>query len=81
MYGGTLGQEMISYNYGEKRVGWVKHPRLMFWILASSFVSEILAAGAIISLFLISHSTGVSPLVEFSNALGGVKVFTPARGG
>ena len=70
----------VTFKYddsGEKRVGWVKHPRLMFWILSSSFVSEILAAGAIISLFFISHSTGVSPLVEFSNALGGVKVFTP----
>ena len=85
VYGISMVSAMLLYfnmtfNYndsGEKRVGWVKHPRLMFWILASSFISEILAAGAVLSLFFTTHPSGIPPLVAFSNSLGGVDVFTP----
>ncbi|OWP56229.1 MAG: hypothetical protein B2I17_07010 [Thermoplasmatales archaeon B_DKE] len=70
----------ITFNYndaGEKRVGWIKYPGRMFWILASSFISEILAAGAIIALFFVTHTVNTPPLVVFSNYLGGVNTFTP----
>lgn len=62
----------------EKRIGWKKNKRFLFWILGASFISEWFLSAAIVFHFYVPVKPGgIANLVSFSNYLGGVNVFTP----
>lgn len=62
----------------EKRVGWVKHPGFMTYVLGSSFVAEWFIGAAIlfVSQSPVAGSNGLGNFGAFSNALGGVSYFS-----
>lgn len=55
-----------------KRLGWVKHPRFLFLILLTSFISEFFVSGTILFLIQPDRPPGFQAFVAFSALLGGV---------
>ena len=58
----------------ERRVGWLKHPGFMTFVLGTSFIAEWFISAAIlfISQPIGNNSYGAGNFMAFSNALGGV---------
>ena len=62
----------------EKRLGWGKNKKFLFWILSASLISEWFLSAAIVFHFYVpAKPGGLGNLVSFSNYLGGVNEFSP----
>ncbi len=79
VYGIGMLLGMIYYFYvaldtapDGRKIGWVKHPSFMFWVLLASFASELFVSGAILYFAHNGGQTGLSGFAAFSAFLGGV---------
>lgn len=68
--------ETLGVKEKGKMVGWVKHPRFLFIILALSFLSELLLSGAILNIIQPAGTTGLASFPAFSLSLGGVTSYS-----
>ncbi len=68
--------ETLGIREKGKMVGWVKHPRFLFIILAFSFLSELLLSGAILNAIKPVGVSGLASFSSFSQALGGVTSYS-----
>lgn len=69
-------KETLSPGEKGKMVGWVKHPRFLFLVLAFSFLSELLLSGAILNLMNPARVAGLPSFSAFSLSLGGVTSYS-----
>lgn len=65
-------QTALTSQKSEKRIGWAKHPRFLFFVLLFSFISEFFVASAIMYLTQSPRPAGFQAFIAYSSMLGGV---------
>lgn len=60
----------------DRKIGWIKHPRFLFLVLAFSFISELFISGAILNIIQPSGVSGITAFAAFSSVQGGVTSYS-----
>ncbi|MHB8361962.1 MAG: hypothetical protein ACYDDC_09225, partial [Thermoplasmataceae archaeon] len=72
---GYLNEKLDKKLKSDTTKGWVNRQYFMFFILLSSFISEIFMAASFITLKMPYNASGTTLLTDMSNSLGGTNTF------